>query len=88
MKRLEIVLVGYSRAIGEAGAELETHGHLIHTLRDVEAIKRSVFKDAMLMIEDGTLDVSLAPPEAFGLSAHLGLRLGLTSEDDRTPRDA
>jgi thioester reductase-like protein/amino acid adenylation domain-containing protein len=83
MKRLEIVLVGHSRAISEVGGELETHGHLIHTLRDVEALKRSVLKGATLMIEDGTLDVSLALPEAFGLSAHLGLRLGLTSEDDR-----
>lgn len=83
MKRLEVVLIGHSRAVGEAGAELETHGHLIHTLRDVEAIKRSVLKGAMLIIEDGTLDLSLAPPEAFGLSAHLGLRLGVTSENDR-----
>ena len=83
MKRLEIVLVGHSQAISEVGTELETHGHLIHTLRDAEAVKRSVLKGAMLLIEDGTLDLSLAPAGAYGLSAHLGLRLGLTAEGDQ-----
>lgn len=80
MKRLEIVLIGHSRALSELGTELDAHGHLIHHLSDVHGLEGSPISRASLLIEDGTLDLTSTRLAAFKTSAHLGLRVGLTRD--------
>jgi thioester reductase-like protein/amino acid adenylation domain-containing protein len=77
MKRLEIVLIGHSRALSELGVELEAHGHLIHSLSDTRALEDTLVSGVTLLIEDGTLDLSSRRLAAFKTDAHLGLRVGL-----------
>ena len=78
MKRLEIVLIGHSRALSELSVELDAHGHLIHQIPDSCALESSSFSGAALLIEDGTLELSCARLATFKTGAHLGLRVGLT----------
>src|ERR1700712_6135644 len=77
MKRLEIVLIGHSRALSELGAELDAHGHVIHSLSDTQALEDNLVSGVTLLIEDGTLDLSTSRLAAFKTDAHLGLRVGL-----------
>lgn len=78
MKRLEIVLIGHSRALSQLGAELDSHGHQIHRLVDAQALLDSSLSGVSMLIEDGTLDLASVRRQAFGASVHLGLRVGLT----------
>lgn len=80
MKRLEIVLIGHSQTMSELTAELDTHGHLIHCLRDGTVLEQSTLRDASIVIDDGTLDL---PHTRFGKAIHLGLRVGLTPMGER-----
>ena len=80
MKRLEIVLIGHSRALGELTIELETHGHLTHQLPDAQALEHSPVYGASLLIEDGTLALTNTRLAAFKTDVHLGLRVGLTPD--------
>lgn len=83
MKRLEIVLIGHSRAMSELSAELDAHGHSIHLLRDVTPPELTALKDASIIIEDGTLELPHAEWGAFKAAVHLGLRVGLTPGSER-----
>ncbi len=80
MKRLEIVLIGHSQALSELATELGDHGHLIHQMRDIQALDDSPVIGASLLIEDGTLDLTSARLNAFSTRTHLGLRVGLTPD--------
>jgi thioester reductase-like protein/amino acid adenylation domain-containing protein len=80
MKRLEIVLIGHSRAMGELSAELDAHGHLIHPLGDAQSLEQSTLSDASILIEDGTLALSSTRLQTFRSPVHLGLRVGLTPD--------
>ena len=80
MKRLEIVLIGYSRALSELSVELDAHGHLIHRLPDPCALESSSISGAALLIEDGTLELSCTRLAIFKTGVHLGLRVGLTPD--------
>jgi len=83
MKRLEIVLIGQSRAMSELSAELNAHGHLIHHLRNEATLELIALKDASIIIEDGTLELPHAERGAFKAAVHLGLRVGLTPVSER-----
>jgi amino acid adenylation domain-containing protein/thioester reductase-like protein len=78
MKRLEIVLIGQSRTVGELGAELDAHGHLVHTFRDAAALEQSGLNAASMLIDDGTADLAYVCSSSFRTSVHLGLRVGLS----------
>ncbi|WP_110946690.1 non-ribosomal peptide synthetase [Pseudomonas bohemica] len=78
MKRLEIVLIGHSRALSELSVELDSHGHQIHRLVDAQTLQDSTLSSASILIEDGTLDLPSARLQAFRTPVHLGLRVGLT----------
>ncbi|MFJ3471120.1 non-ribosomal peptide synthetase [Pseudomonas sp. NPDC090201] len=80
MKRLEIVLIGHSRALSELSAELDSHGHLIHHLADAQALDDSALQSPSMLIEDGTLDLNSTCLQAFSSRVHLGLRVGLTPD--------
>jgi thioester reductase-like protein/amino acid adenylation domain-containing protein len=80
MKRLEIVLIGHSRALGELTIELEACGHLTHQLPDAHALEHSPVYGASLLIEDGTLALTNTRLAAFKTDVHLGLRVGLTPD--------
>ncbi len=83
MKRLEIVLIGHSRAMSELSAELNAHGHLIHHLRNEATLELIALKDASIIIEDGTLELPHAERGAFKAAVHLGLRVALTPVSER-----
>ncbi|SET53804.1 non-ribosomal peptide synthetase [Pseudomonas graminis] len=83
MKRLEIVLIGQSRAMNELSAELNAHGHLIHHLRNEATLELIALKDASIIIEDGTLELPHAERGAFKAAVHLGLRVALTPVSER-----
>lgn len=78
MKRLEIVLIGNSRALSELSAELGSHGHQIHYLSDAQALEDSELNGMSILIEDGTLDLPDIHLQAFDATVHLGLRVRLT----------
>lgn len=77
MKRLEIVLIGHSQALGELAIELEAHGHLTHHLPDAHALEHSQVYGASLIIDDGTLALTSMRLAAFKTDAQLGLRIGM-----------
>ncbi|MFJ3485541.1 non-ribosomal peptide synthetase [Pseudomonas sp. NPDC090202] len=78
MKRLEIVLIGHSRALGELSSELESHGHQVHSLVSAEALQACDVRCPSLLVEDGTLDLPGERLKAFTAGVHLGLRAGVT----------
>ncbi|NWB93930.1 amino acid adenylation domain-containing protein [Pseudomonas agarici] len=71
MRRLEILLVGYSQVLDELMQELEQQGHLVRHLDTSQAIDASLSSAPDLVIEDG----SLAPLPHIEGAAQLGLRL-------------
>ncbi|WP_296262670.1 MULTISPECIES: non-ribosomal peptide synthetase [unclassified Pseudomonas] len=77
MKRLQIVLIGHSRALSELSVELDSHGHQIHRLVDAQALQDSTLSRASVLVEDGSLDLPGARLHAFETPVHLGLRVGL-----------
>lgn len=78
MKRLEIVLIGHSRALDELAIELEAHGHLTHRLPDAHALENGLAHGASLLVDDGTLALTSTRLAAFKTDVQLGLRIGLT----------
>jgi thioester reductase-like protein/amino acid adenylation domain-containing protein len=80
MKRLEIVLIGHSRALRELDIELQAHGHLTHQLLDTGALEDKVIHSASLIIDDGSLALTSMRLAAFKTDVHLGLRIGLTPD--------
>jgi len=83
MKRLEMVLIGHSRALGELAIELQAHGHLTHQLPDAHALEYSQVYGASLIIDDGTLALTSMRLAAFKTDAQLGLRIGLIPDVQR-----
>lgn len=72
MKRLEIVLLGHSLALGALATELEEHGHLLHRL----TTKQSLPNEVCLLIEDGSQTLTSQQEQSFSRLAHLSLRVG------------
>lgn len=80
MKRLEIVLIGRSRALAELSEELDAHGHLVNRLNDTHPLEQTALRQASMVIEDGTLDAADAVIKAIRSDVHLGLRVGVTPD--------
>ena len=81
MIRLEIVLIGHSRALSELSVELDSHGHQVHRLADLPALQACGLNDVSMVIEDGTLDLSSTRLQAFKADVYLGLRVALTPSE-------
>lgn len=87
MKRLEIVLIGKSLAMGELGIELQAHGHHVEHLSQHAELGRRRAVGTDVLIEDGSLELSAEHLQAFGQAEHVGLRVGLSAlEIDGLPR--
>lgn len=76
MKRLEIVLVGHSLALGELKAELSEHGHAVHHLTRHEDLPAIWPDNVALLIDDGSLEQKPLP----GSTSCLSLRVGQSAD--------
>jgi amino acid adenylation domain-containing protein/thioester reductase-like protein len=80
MKRLEIVLIGQSLALGELNNELQAHGHHVQLLQQDAELEGYAGFATDVLIEDGSLALSAERLQAFGQPAQLALRVGLSDQ--------
>ncbi|MCG8296528.1 amino acid adenylation domain-containing protein [Pseudomonas entomophila] len=76
MRRLDILLVGHSPALGQLAQQLDEHGHGITTANDADALRRQLIARPHLVVEDGSLVLNSSDWQALDATPLLRLRLG------------
>ncbi len=76
MRRLDILLVGTSPAIGAFAHLLDEHGHGTTTADSAQALRRELSPATALVVDDGSLALASGDWQALGSTPLLRLRLG------------
>ncbi len=76
MRRLDILLVGTSPAIGAFARLLDEHGHGTTTADSAQALRQQLSPATGLVVDDGSLALASGDWQALGSTPLLRLRLG------------
>ena len=79
MRRLDILLVGTSPAIGAFARLLDEHGHGTTMADSAQALRRQLSAATELVVDDGSLTLASGDWQALGSTPLLRLRLGAAS---------
>lgn len=79
MRRLDILLVGHSPALGQLAQQLDEHGHGITLANDADTLRRQLVARPHLVVEDGSLALNSSDWQSLDATPLLRLRLGPAS---------